>query len=297
MELFDRRPPVWSPITDGDGWEAFSALVREEAQRRQWGVDFEEGFATDGARQFGLGNVAGKCKLAERADWAAVVGQHFAAVAAIDGEPPRFAQPGDARAAMKARLVPDGFAGEDTDWVERRVAEDLRVVVAFDLPDTVTLPDREDALAYGEPEELLALALRQAREEPGLELTRHEIPGPEGAAPLYVLQGESFFTATHALWADALFDAPAAHGALVAVPIRHMVLATPVNGVRSVGMVAPMIRLVRRYYADGPGALSENLYWLHAGRLELQQAWADDDGPKFAPGPRFTELLNRLAGD
>ena len=102
---------------------------------------------------------------------------------------------------MKARLLTDAYK-QDTgaDLLELRVAEDLIAVVAYDLPENVMLPERADVLQYGDEHELLALALRHAREEEDLALERYELHG----APLYVLTGESFFTATHALWADRL---------------------------------------------------------------------------------------------
>jgi hypothetical protein len=61
----------------------------------------------------------------------------------------------------------------------RRVSEDLQLVLAFDLPDRVTVVPREDVLEWGPEDELFELALEQTRAEPGIELERIEVSDGE----------------------------------------------------------------------------------------------------------------------
>lgn len=302
MPLFKRRRaeiPEWSPLSDPDDWQAFSALATEACAARGWNLDLEEGWATDGQAEFGLFNLAGKCGQAPREEWPAVVDDHFTAIAAMaerdaDGGRAKFADADAARAVLKARLVTDDFFGGDgRERLQRRVAEDLVLVAAYDLPDSVEIPEREDMLQWGDAEELLELAVSQTRAEPGLELERHEIPGPgdEPSSPLFALSGDSFFTASHAIWA-AEFDPPESpHGTLVSVPVRNLVLAHPIRDGRVLGMIAPMLELTSRYYAEGPGSLSPSVYWLREERMERLNAWIDEDGPHITPSPEFLKLL------
>ena len=159
--------PQWSSITEPDAWHAFERLIADEVAARGWTVDLAEGWAYDGDVQFGLFNVAGKCWQVERALWPEVVGEHFALIAATAARSvPGFADADEARATMKARLLTDAYKQETgADLLELRVAEDLIAVVAYDLPENVMLPERADVLQYGDERELLALALRHAREE------------------------------------------------------------------------------------------------------------------------------------
>jgi hypothetical protein len=289
--------PEWSPIADPDDWNAFEQLIGDEVAARGWTVDLAEGWAYDGDVQFGLFNVAGKCRQVERGLWPEVVGEHFASIAATAArsalsEVPGFTNADEARATMKARLLTDAYR-QDTgaDLLELRVAEDLIAVVAYDLPENVMLPERADVLQYGGEQELLALALRHAREEDGLELERYELQG----APLYVLTGESFFTATHALWADRFTEQPAELGTLVGIPTRHIVVAHPIRDRAALTVIAQMLQLVTRYFQDGPGSLSDGLYWLVDGRMERLQTWIDEQGPHLSPSPRFARVLEALA--
>jgi hypothetical protein len=288
--------PQWSPITDPDDWDAFAQLLEDEVAARGWTLQLAEGWAYDGDVKFGLFNVAGKCRQVERAMWAEVAGEHFASIAATAarsalGDVPRFRNAEEARAAMKARLLTDTYTeGTDADLLALRVAEDLLLVVAYDLPENVMVPLREELLRHGEERELLELALRHAREEPGLSLERHEL----NDAPLYVLSGESFFTATHALWADRFHDPAPELGTLVGVPTRHLVVAHPIRDRTALSVMAKLLRLVQRYFADGPGSLSDGLYWLADGRLERLETWIDEEGPHLSPSPRFARVLEQL---
>lgn len=289
--------PPWSPIADREDWNAFAELIADESAARGWTVDLSGGWAHDGEVRYGLFNVAGKCRQVERGLWPEVVSEHFASIAATAarsalGAVPGFTDAGEARAAMKARLLSDAYL-EDTgaDLLGLRVAEDLIAVVAFDLPENVMLPERDELLQYGGEEELLELALRQVREEPGLALERYELHG----APLYALTGESFFTATHALWADRLYKPPAELGTLVGVPTRHIVVAHPIRDRSALTVIAQMLQLVARHFGEGPGSLSDGLYWLVDGRMERLETWIDEQGPHLSPSPRFAQVLEALA--
>src|SRR5688572_33017110 len=104
--------PQWSSITEPDAWHAFERLIADEVAARGWTVDVAEGWAYDGDVQFGLFNVAGKCRRVERALWPVVVSEHFASIAATAARPalsevPGFRGADEARAAKMARLLTD----------------------------------------------------------------------------------------------------------------------------------------------------------------------------------------------
>ena len=106
--------PQWSPIAEPDDWEAFAQLIADEVAARGWTVDLAEGWAYDGDVQFGLFNVAGKCRQVERVLWPEVVSEHFASIAATAArsaldDVPGFTNADEARASMKARLVSDAY--------------------------------------------------------------------------------------------------------------------------------------------------------------------------------------------
>jgi hypothetical protein len=157
--------------------------------------------------------------------------------------------------------------------------DDLDVLLAYDLPGAIMLLPQ----GWGD-QDLFVQALARVRDEPGLQLDRHEVALDDDVAPLLVLHGPSVFTATHALWADE-FEAPApAHGTLVAVPTRNAVLAHPIRDARVTGVVEPMLELARSAAEQDAAPLTTRLFWLRDGRLEGVDAT-----------PEFAELLERLS--
>jgi hypothetical protein len=283
--------PEWVPFTDDDDWRVFSALVSAEAAARGWQLDLEVGFAQDDVNRYGLFNPALACQERPRDEWPGAVHAHFEAVVATDLER-HFAGPEEGRASLKARLLEDAYFHDvPVEGLWRRVADELRLVLAYDLPQAVTIPAAEEVRELGADDELFALALAQTRAEPGLELARHEFP--EGGVPLFVLEGDSYFVSTHALWADELDPPASEHGTLVAVPSRHVLLVHPIRDAGAITALTHLLELGQRL-SRGPGALSEAVYWLRDGALERLDAWVDEDGAHFAPSERFSAVMREL---
>jgi hypothetical protein len=157
--------------------------------------------------------------------------------------------------------------------------ENLDVMLAFDLPGGVMFVPQ----GWGD-EQTFVGALARVRAEPGLTLDRHEVTVGKAIAPLFVLHGPSFFTATHALWAEE-FDPPAPpYGTLIAVPTHNAVLAHPIRDARVLAVIEPMQELARSAAEQGGEPVSTRLFWLRNGRIEPVDAT-----------PEFQELLERLS--
>lgn len=297
MPLFRRRrpdPPEWASFFDADAWHEFTELVRYETGRRGWPHDFELGIVVHAGVTMGLGNLAQTCHGAPRDEWTTLVARHFTTLDQPDTA--SFQSAEHARATLRARLIDDGFlAGREMPFAERRVGDDLRVALAYDLPDTVHLPPRDEVLEWGDEDELFELALEQTRREAGLELTRHDYSEEQGGpTTVWLLTGDSFFTATHGLWADGFDPPPSEHGTLVAVPNRHAVLAHPIRNLDSISAVGTMLRLGHNLWTEGPGTLSDGLYWLRDGFLQRLEARVEPDHIMFAPSDELTDVLNSL---
>ena len=187
--------------------------------------------------------------------------------------------------SLKVRLVPRSLITTQG-VVARRAAEDLLLVLAEDFPDRIEMVAPGD-----DDDERFMAALINTRSEPGLELTRHEVVGTE----LLMLSGESYFTATHALWANE-FDPPESeHGTLVAVPNRQVVLAHPIRDRGALAVLTPMLQLARRFgAADEQGTISPNLYLLRDGRLQLIEIEETETQIVLSPASEFAQLLQQL---
>lgn len=186
---------------------------------------------------------------------------------------------------LKVRLVAESTV-DPTEMVVRRAAEDLLLVLTEDHPDRVESVPRER-----DDDELFAIGLANTRAEAGVQLTRHAVLDSE----LLMLSGESFFVATHALWADELDPPSSEHGTLVAIPNRSVLFAHPIRDDATVRMLTPMLELARRFAdAGGPGKINANLYWQRGQQLDKIGLEETEDRILLSPASEFAQLLNRL---
>jgi hypothetical protein len=296
MPLFRRRPdpPEWASFFDAGEWHEFSELIRYEAGRRRWADDLALGFVVHAGVTMGLTNLAQQCHVSPRGDWITIVAQHFTVL--DEGGAVEFADPEQARATLRLRLIDDDFTGgRDQPLAEWRIAKDLRLVLAYDLPTRVVLPARDEALQWGTAEELFDLALEQTRAtHTELELERYDYDEQDRVVSIWALTGDSFFTATHVIWADDLAPPAPEHGVLVAVPNRHTVLAHPIRDLAAVFAVTLMHRITQAAWEEGPGSLSSSLYWLHDRKLERLEMDGGAGGVTVVPSDEFMEVLNSL---
>lgn len=300
MSLFKRRrldsPPEWASYFTVDEWASFSALVRAHAGRRRWVGDLAEGYVMQPFPEvvMALGTIARLCHAAPRADWAEMIATHLDRAVAMDEA--LDTDPDQSRALLRARLV-DGSYLEQFSWelAQREVAERLHLVLAHDLPTMVSTPARGELRRLGDEDELFALALAQTRAEAPPDPDRYDLPNPDGTrVPVWLVNDESFFTATHALWAEELVGPPSPHGALVTVPNRHTLLVHPILDLRVMSATNHMLELTRRMYAEGPGSISDGLFWLRDGTLTRLPHRVEHARLVFATPDEFLDVLYGL---
>jgi hypothetical protein len=300
MSLFKRSrpaaPPQWASYFAADEWAAFSGMVSRHAGRRRWVGDVEEGFVMQPFPEvlMALGNIAQQCHAAPRAEWPEMISTHLDRAVAMDEAID--VDPEQSRALLRVRLLPDEFfAPFDWELASRQIADGLHLVLAHDLPTMVSMPSREDVRRLGDEDEMFALAIEQTRGEMDLDPQRYDLRNPNGSStPVWLVNDESFFTATFAVWGDELLPPTSEHGTLVAAPNRHTLLVHPIRSLDVLGAVNHMLELTRRMYAEGPGSISESVYWLRRGCLERLEHRVDGGQLVFRPSEGFLQVLYGL---
>jgi len=112
--------------------------------------------------------------------------------------------------------------------------------------------------------------------------------------------GDSFYIASQVLGLADLLPPDVANGALVGVPNRHALLWHPIEDLRVVRAMTTMAPLIQRLFRDGPGSISNQLYWWLDGDLVHLPIAPNRKGFAFSPPDEFVALLNGLeksAGD
>ena len=306
---FNREPapPAWASFWSGAQYTSFLELVKSELTRR--GLQFRMG---DGVvhvldenggtktNDLGLQNVAQKCRGASDSAWPDILRGHFEQVIGsgrdeIDEAMARANDLGAVREQIKLRLYPRAMMASlpEGALVTWPVADDLLAVLVLDLPQSVaTVGGEQRKLWSTSDEELHRLALENVQRFDPPQLDDFELePGVHARA----LVGESFFVASHALQIARFVD-PTEHGLLVIVPHRHTALVHRIVGPEVLKAVNGFLGLAHRMHLEGPGSISDQLYWWHDGVLERQPSEVRDQTLTFRPTPRFEQMLSRLLG-
>lgn len=259
----------------------------------------------------GLQNLAQLCRGRPREAWAEAVRQHFDV--AFDVKDGRAAEElardwSLAREKVKLRLYREDNL-PDVPLVTWRVAEGLVAVLTFDLPETVISVRAADRATWAVgDEELYETALDNVRNE-GL-LGANEIEVGDATSVVVLEGGRTFFAASHALFLeDYLMNESlmgsgrfqGEYGAVVAIPQRHVVIYHPIDDLRVIAAIQSMLVTAANMFAEGPGSISPDLYWLPPGDHDTEDVLVHlpceriDDSLRFMPPPEFVAILESLS--
>ena len=292
MALFRRRPRDAPPPQEFAGLtpaeaEAFMAELGAALDARGGGWRVEDGtlHLDDRTTQYGLTNVAQMWRQAEPRDRRGVLEDRLAALDA-QHEAPRIA-PADMPALVRPQLWALDDVGELQDeLVMLEVADDLVAVLSLDLPTTVKAVQPQEVEATGLTEdELWQRAVEQLDDGEPIE----RVALDEGVE---LLVSDSHFLATQVLALEELVGALPEHGALVALPHRHMLALRPIHDASVLDAVGVMAPFTVEHFEEGPGSLSPHLYWWHRDGLELIAV--DDEAGSIDPPESFMAMLETL---
>lgn len=306
MWPFRKRPkpepdpaPWWAEFFTGAQYADFIAEVLSYFNRQGAKVEIDEGVVcrqdgSDDPPRMGLLNLAQVCNQADRADWSAIISDHFGKVSS-----PREFEAGLARRSFEdiapllaARLWSDEILGTlSEDKIICR--EDLHgtiTALVFDLPESVRNVTREEADRWDRSDdELFSVAVANVRNMPA-EAFEQEVEGGR----LLGFTGNSFFVASRALFLEDYPHCIGPKGSLVAVPHRHMLLCCPIEDLGVLKVLNLFISATRGMFRDGPGSISPNVYWYRDGEMTNLPYETGDNEVRFMPPPEFVTMLGEF---
>lgn len=298
--------PEWARFFTASELARFYSGVEREMQRRDLVYELGDGLLDvvlpgDRKVQFGLLNLAQLCNQVDDEEWETTIHSHFANMLAarVHSDDLDQASFEDVRSFLKLRIYPEAYGqNPGLSMVGRTLAPGLMMALVYDLPTSVATVHPDHVAQWPLDEgELMALALENVAREDPVVAESFVI----GDAEITSITGVSFFAATHALMLERHVER-GRHGALLAVPNRHLVLYHAVDGPGVVAAVQTLLAECIQAYDDGPGSISSHLYWLRSDEIgadEIVVFPTSREGRSLsvAPTPRFVELLDTLLED
>ena len=295
------RAPDWAAFLTESEYKRFRGLVQDWLRAHSRGFREVEGGGIDvdlGAEKpmmIGLLNLAQKCHAAAAEDWAALIAEHLDSVVNTDGidAAPSFES---VKAMLKVRIYPEdygaGLPSGELLLVKRALAPGLIAALAIDYPKTVASVPPDTAEGWGVTvDDLFGIGLANVREQDRPGVQRQPL---DGGGSISVLIGDSFFVSTWALMLEDFTIPSSPHGAIVAIPNRHVVVFQPIVDLSVVEGTQAVIALAVQMYRDGPGPISPNLYWRRGDSLTLLPTRYAGKTAYFEPPAEFIEVLNQL---
>ncbi len=293
-----RAVPDWAAFFTPDEYKAFLDVVKAELDKGGEPYTIGDGFVrvagSDG--ELGLSNLAQVAHVTERNEWPQLVSSHFANLRASTGRD-LDALGGDFEAVkslLRVRLLADesmgGVSLSDIGG-SRAFAPGILMALVYDFPDsTASVPPNHVESWPLEADAVWALAIDNVRLEP--QPTRQDMPAQSGVFTMTL--GDSFYVASRALrLADEL--PPGTVDAVFAVPNRHMLLWHAIRDLSVVGAMQGMTLVTARAFLDGPGSISNQLYWWHDGQVVHLPVSPQGDSIAFIPPDEFMAFLDTLA--
>jgi hypothetical protein len=238
-------------------------------------------------------NLRQLARMVPRDDWPALVADHVSTIVTAIEEPLDLSDFELAQHLLRTRIYP--AEADNGILAARPFAPGLIEAVVVDTPTTVrtvTIEEMEGWPVSGDA--LFMLGRSNVRADGPLQAEEQDL----GGVRVTVLQGWTFYAATHLAWIEEYVDI-GAHGALVVAPNRSLLAAhaiQPGQGYAAVVNAATELQAqAHQAYEEGPGSLSPHLFWRRAGTLTLLETHYDRDSLVL---PRnFLTTLSRLAAE
>lgn len=214
-------------------------------------------------------NLRQLARMVPRGDWPALVSDHLTTIVTAVEEPLDLGDFELAQHLLRTRIYPE--EADNGALAARPFAPGLIEAVVVDTPTTVrtvTIDEMESWPVSGDA--LFMLGRANVRADGRLQLEEQDLGGVRVA----VLQGWTFYAATHLAWLEEYLEV-GMHGALVVAPSRSLIIAHPISPTTHVGLQATVTAAeelraqAHRAYEDGPGSLSPHLFWWRGGELAL----------------------------
>ncbi len=282
----------------------FIKLVKSDMTSRGFEVgDVKDGYLTaklNGKEtSFGLVNLAQNCKLVKQAEWPAVIKDHFDALeksnadeADIQKNITDFSKIKD---LLAIQLYPDDYLNAAGDLkkevITRSSIPTVNSTLVLDLPSSIRPLKNSEVKAWNKSEdEVFALALNNTFNKIKPEIIEQEMPGGK----MTFITSDNFLTAVLVLNLKKFNRCMGAHGSLVAIPTRGVIMCYPINDLNVVKAISSFAPFVTKLHSEGPGSLSSKLYWYQGDTFTDLPYKIEDGKLNFAPPQNFVDMLNTL---
>jgi hypothetical protein len=302
----NRQVPAWAGFFRMEEYIRFMECVSDYFNSGNVSYSFKEGAIVNAGmkdsrlEKMGLLNLAQFCRLRPMDEWASMINDHFEGISKAASIEKDFSGRAHdfscVRDFIGVRVYPEEYVSvlKNGLAVGKQMGDGLYAMLVFDFSECIVNVRPEQTIQWPlGNEELLELGISNTKSKYPLNLSTQDVDG----VPIHFVV-ENHFYAPNILF-DLMEEPSAAEskGLLIGMPTRHAALMHRITDWKVLQAIHRMIPAINGMNKDGPGAVSDKLYWLNNSKLTTLPYKLDDQNIHFDPPEDFIALLQELEGD
>jgi hypothetical protein len=298
----NQEVPEWASFFNGSEYSDFLKAVDNYFNKKKITYELGDGMIMTGVNDFsfnnlGLTNLAQVCKQDKPRNYGSIVSEHFDSMVRanqFDTEFNKIVHDFDnVKKYIGVRLYPNDYAaniGKEL-TIGKDFAGDIYAMLVFDLPDSITNVQPEQADKWGKSlDELFEVGLQNIKTNYSSDISQQKF----NEFTIWFIQGNHFFTPNIVFELSNYPNLVGSKGSLIGIPHRHSVIIYPIENIEVVTAINQLIPTIYGMNSEGPGSVSNNLFWYKDGRFENLPYKIEVNKLQFFPPDNFLELLNTL---
>jgi len=294
--------PEWASYFNKKDYAVFIRTIKQYFKSRK--IDYELGDGVvklrgteNGAGTLGLSNLGQHCAQLDASEYPDVIAAHFDA----SFRARRFSEAfnkiegsfEDVKQYIGVRLYDEQYVAhlgkENTLGID--FPGELYAMIVFDFPDNVVNIRPEQAGKWAVPtDELFAVGLANTKSRYAVDISRQSF----GEFSIWFAQADHFFASNIVFDLENRPEVIGSKGSLIGLPHRHAVIIYPIENLATLNALNALIPTIYRMHQDGPGSLSEKLFWYNDGIFTPLPYSIESGAIQFFPPEDFVEVLNGL---
>ncbi|HEY8781917.1 MAG TPA: hypothetical protein VIM16_09900 [Mucilaginibacter sp.] len=294
--------PKWASFFNKNEYNEFLDALEDYFYAKNVTYNLGDGQINAGPNDFGfstlgLTNVAQVCKLDKLKNYKEKVTEHFEALIRTNQFDKEFKKIihdfEQVKEYIAVRLYPDDYVPETAKEVSVRkhFAGDIIALLVFDLPDSVMSITSDVANKWNKTlDDLFETGIQNIKNKYPLKISKQQV----GELEIWFVQGNHFFTPNIVFDLNNQQKLIGSYGSLIGIPHRHAVIIYPIEDMQVIKALNALIPTVHGMNAEGPGSVSNNIFWYKDGEFENLPYKIEEGQIQFYPPESFVNLLNTL---
>jgi hypothetical protein len=294
--------PNWASFFDNSEYSTFIYEIENYFKKINIQFEISDGIITVNENEFGLSNlglsnVAQNCKQDKPKNYKEIIKDHFNSMIEANKFELEFDKIADNFEEVKKYIGVRLYNEEYIDYVGKEFTigkefvGDIYSMIVFDFPHSIANIKPEQIKTWGKSiNELFEIGIQNIKEKYPLTITKENF----SAFDIWFTNSDHFFTPNIVFDIENRKELIGSNGSLIGIPHRHSAIIYPIENLEVVKAMNGIFPAIYNMNIEGPGSLSNNVFWYKDGIFTKIPYKLEDGKLQFFPPDNFLKLLNEL---